>query len=120
MKRLDRARVAQSGGDLRRFLRKLRDQALADARCFEKISAIVWPERVRLDAHAIDQVFRIRREDQLADAFFAGRRAQLDNFGVHGGTHTRCAAAGSASSESLAGRVPATRFAARKSDSNVP
>ncbi len=58
MKRLDGARIAERGGNLRGFGREIRGQTLPHADHFEKISAIVGPEIVRLNADAVDQVRR--------------------------------------------------------------
>ena len=71
VKRLDDAGVVQGGRNLRRLLRKVARKPDADALHFEEVAAIVGPKRDRSAHHPGDQLRRIRRENNIADALFA-------------------------------------------------
>src|ERR1035438_5747161 len=116
VERLDGAGIAERGGNLCRFGRKLRSQTLAHAQYFQEIAAIVRPQRIGLDTNTGDQIFGVRRENYLAQAFLALRRRNLQprviaDCSAHGFTRTASV---------FFVRVSATRLAARSSDSNVP
>ena len=59
MKRFDGAVIAERGGNLGGFRRKIRSQALPQAGHFEEVSAVVRPQIVRPDLDAVDAVFGI-------------------------------------------------------------
>src|SRR5579863_1135842 len=85
---------------------------------FEKITAIIGPHRIRMDAHALDQMLGIRRKDHIADALLAGGCRDAHG-GAFGGRGTHCPRAPATSVVALR-RVSETRFPARSSDSKVP
>ncbi len=65
MEGLDRPRVIECRRNLRSVRGKMRGQPLRDAMDFEEVTPIVGPDGERLNANALDQLFRIRREDDI-------------------------------------------------------
>jgi len=94
----------EGGGDLGGFGREASDAALADARNFEKVAAVVGPEDTGDHFHAGDELVGVGLEDNAADAaLFVGGEAVFD-----GNAHAWWP------------RVAATRLLARRRDPKVP
>ncbi len=68
VKRLDGARIAHRRGNLSAGCRKLACGTTAHAQNLEERAAIVGPQGALLHAHAVDQVGRIRLQDDVSDA----------------------------------------------------
>src|ERR1700733_7580367 len=123
VERLNRAGIAERGRNLRRLFRKACRKTLSQARDLEKITAIVGPNRIRMDPHAGDQILGVRRENHFADALLAAGCCQPQSRLFRGWmlarrrTHTPRAPAISAFALRL---VSATRFPARSNESKVP
>ena len=78
VKRFDDAGIVEGGGDLRGLFGELRRETVAEALDFEEVAAIVGPEREGGAFHAVDELGRIGRDNDIADAFFTLRMADVE------------------------------------------
>ncbi len=86
MECFDGPRIAQRRGDLRSLGHEICSQALLQPHDLQEISAIVRPEIIWANPHPVDQVRRIRRANNLADARFTLRCVDgnaLPSGGIH-------------------------------------
>jgi len=71
VKGFDHTGPGERGRNLARRSGKRTGEALAYPEHFEKMTAVVRPERQRIDPHAFEQAVALRARDDGSDAFFA-------------------------------------------------
>src|SRR6185437_4222558 len=90
---------------------------------FKEIAAVIRPDGQRRATDAVDQTRRIRRHNYVTDATLArgnlNTRFARQNL-LHSCFRHAVTVSGGASISAVAGRLCATRFAARSNESNVP